>query len=72
VTNTDFKIVFVVADDYKSSKKEEEKEKLVQEEILHSDDLNKKFLFKNFMVSKSNRVVYNAALAAAASPGNQA
>ena len=71
VTNTDITLVFVIEEEYKSSRKEEDKEKLVQEEIILSDDLNGKYTFENFLAGKGNKVVFNACMAAASQPGNE-
>ena len=71
VTNTDFTLAFVIEEEYKSSRKSEDKEKLVQEEIIMSDDLITKYTFENFLAGKGNKVVFNACMAAASQPGTE-
>jgi chromosomal replication initiator protein len=72
ITNTDFSVVILSDKEYElSQEKEEDKLTSIEEAAYISDNLNPYFSFDNFLVSKANKMLFNAAMAVASKPGGE-
>jgi chromosomal replication initiation ATPase DnaA len=72
ITNTDFGVIIFSDDEYKLSQSNPEKgDEYIEENAYISDNLNPYFQFDNFLVSKSNRMLFNAAMAVGSKPGGE-